>query len=206
MLKKPIIIKIMIAGLLISMFYAGYLHYKITQHANMDVPKNADYILILGARVKGKVPSLALQYRIDHAANYLKENPNTIAIASGGRGPGEDISEAECIKRELIQHGIEESRVLLEDKSTDTYENIGFSKKMIPDNAEVGLVVTNDFHIFRAKMIADNEGLEINGLPAKTPIQAVLKSYTREYLALTKYFMMEVLRQEESRNENEVNK
>lgn len=160
----------------------------------MDVPVNADYMIILGARVKGTVPSLALQYRIDHAANYLKENPGTIAIASGGKGPGEDISEAECIKRELMQNGIEESRVLLEDKSTDTYQNIRFSKKFIPEKAEIGLVVTNDFHIFRSKMIADNEELKINGLPAKTPIQAVLKSYIREYLALTKYFMINVFR------------
>jgi uncharacterized SAM-binding protein YcdF (DUF218 family) len=196
MIKKPIIKKIVIAGLLISLFYVGYLHYKIIQHANMDVPKNADYMIILGARVKGKVPSLALKYRIDHAANYLKENPDTIAIASGGKGPVEDISEAECIKRELMQHGIEESRIILEDKSTDTYENIGFSKKFIPEDSEIGLVVTNDFHIFRAKMIADNEELKINGLAAKTPIQAVLKSYLREYLALTKYFMINVFRQE----------
>lgn len=176
------------------MFYGGTLHYKIIQHANLDVPENADYMIILGARVKGKVPSLALKYRIDHAAHYLKENPDTIAIASGGKGPGEDISEAQCIKRELMQHGIEESRILLEDKSTDTYENIGFSKKFIPEKAEIGLVVTNDFHIFRAKMIADNEELKINGLAAKTPIQAVFKSYTREYLALTKYFMINLFK------------
>lgn len=194
MKNKPVIKKIVVAVLLISLFYAGSLHYKIIQHANMKVPKNADYMIILGARVKGTVPSLALQYRIDHAAKYLKENPNTIAIASGGKGPGEDISEAECIKRELIQHGIEESRVFLEDKSTDTYENIRFSKKLTPEKAENGLVVTNDFHIFRAKMIAENEDLLINGLPAKTPIQAVLKSYTREYLALTKYFLINVFR------------
>jgi uncharacterized SAM-binding protein YcdF (DUF218 family) len=196
MINKAVFKKIVVTGLLISMLYVGYLHYKIIQHANMDVPKNAEYMIILGARVKGTVPSLALQYRIDHAANYLKENPNTLAIASGGKGPGEDISEAECIKRELMQHGIEESRILIEDKSTDTYENIGFSKKFIPDKAEIGLVVTNDFHIFRAKMIADNEELKINGLAAKTPIQAVLKSYAREYLALTKYFLINVFRQE----------
>lgn len=196
MRNKPVIKKLVAAGLIISLLYVGFLHYKIIQHGKMDVPKNADYMIILGARVKGTVPSLALQFRIDYAAEYLNENPATIAIASGGKGPGEDISEAESIKRELIEHGIEESRILLEDKSTDTYENIGFSKKFIPEKAEIGLVVTNDFHIFRAKMIADNENLKINGLPAKTPIQAVLKSYAREYMALTKYFMINVFRQD----------
>jgi uncharacterized SAM-binding protein YcdF (DUF218 family) len=186
-LSKPFIITV-VCGLL----YVGFLHYKIIHHAKLEAPKNADYIIVLGARVKGTVPSLALQFRIDHAAEYLKKNPDTIVIASGGKGPGEDISEAESIKNELIDHGINESRILLEDKSTTTYENIGFSKKLIPKNAEIGLVVTNDFHIFRAKMIANNEGLELSGLPAKTPIQALFKSYVREYLALTKFFILRI--------------
>ncbi|MCM3664898.1 YdcF family protein [Mesobacillus subterraneus] len=185
--SKPLIITV-VCGLL----YVGFLHYKIIQHATPEAPKNADYIIVLGARVKGTVPSLALQFRIDHAAEYLKENPDTIAIASGGKGPGEDISEAESIKNELIAHGIKESRILLEDTSTTTYENIRFSKKLIPKNSELGLVVTNDFHIFRSKMIANNEGLELSGLPAKTPVQALLKSYVREYLALTKYFILNI--------------
>jgi uncharacterized SAM-binding protein YcdF (DUF218 family) len=185
--SKPLIITV-VCGLL----YVGFLHYKIIQHANPEAPKNADYIIVLGARVKGTVPSLALQFRIDHAAEYLKENPDTIAIASGGKGPGEDISEAESIKTELINLGINESRILIEDMSTTTYENIRFSKKLIPKNAELGLVVTNDFHIFRSKMIANNEGLELSGLPAKTPVQALLKSYVREYLALTKYFILNI--------------
>jgi uncharacterized SAM-binding protein YcdF (DUF218 family) len=190
MVTKALLKKLMAACILISGFYVGFLHYKIIEHSKMDVPENVDYIIILGARVKGTVPSLALKYRIDHAAMYLKENPETIAIASGGKGPGEDISEAESIKRELVGHGIDESRIILEDKSTDTYENIRYSKEFIPENAESGLVVTNDFHIFRAKMIAENEDLQIDGLPAKTPIQAVVKSYLREYLALTKYFII----------------
>lgn len=196
MIGKTLLKKLMAVCLLISVFYVGFLHYKIVENSRLDVPKNADYLIILGARVKGTVPSLALQYRIDHAAMYLKENPDTIAIASGGKGPGEDISEAESIKRELIGHGIEESRIFLEDKSTDTYENIRFSKEFIPEEAESGLIVTNDFHIYRAKMIADNADLKIDGLPAKTPIQAVIKSYTREYLALTKYFIISLFSQE----------
>lgn len=192
--EKRVLKKWFSAGLILSLLYCGALHYQIIQHANKDVPENADYLIILGARVKGTTPSLALQFRIDCAADYLKANPNTIAIASGGKGPGEDISEAESIKRELMQFGIEESRILLEDQSTDTYENIEFSKKLIPNNAATGLVVTNDFHIYRAGMIAEKEGLEVNGLPADTPVQAVVKSYAREYLALTKYFLVKAFK------------
>ncbi|MEH7438276.1 YdcF family protein [Neobacillus drentensis] len=173
----------------LGLIYVGVLQFKISQHIHTEVPKHADYIIVLGARVKGTVPSLAFASRIKAAASYLKENENTIAIASGGKGPGEDISEAECIKRELIKLGISEPRILLEDRSTDTYENIKYSMKLIPKNAQSGLVVTNTFHIYRAVSIARDQGLEVEGLPAKTPVQAFVKSYTREYLAITKFYL-----------------
>ncbi|MFD2443601.1 YdcF family protein [Bacillus sp. CGMCC 1.16607] len=169
--------------------YFGYLHMKIREYSDLVVLDHAEYMIILGARVKGTVPSLALQYRIDAAAQYLTKNPQTIAIASGGKGPGEEITEAEAIKRDLTEQGIHESRIILEDKSTNTIENINFSKKLIPNNLEKGLIVSNDFHIFRAKMIARDQGIDLEGLPAKTPTVALLKSYTREYLAITKYFL-----------------
>ncbi|MEH7252628.1 YdcF family protein, partial [Neobacillus niacini] len=147
---------------------------------------------ILGARVKGEVPSLSLQYRIDAAASYMKKNNETIAIASGGQGSGEDITEAEAIKRGLLQHGIDESRILLEDKSTDTVENIRYSKILIPKHLHTGLLVTNDFHLYRAKSIARDQGLNLEGLPADTPAIAIPKSYSREYLAITKYYLVKL--------------
>ena len=158
----------------------------------MEVSYPADYIIILGARVKGEVPSLALQYRIDAAALYLKNNKKAIAIASGGQGPGEDISEAESIKRGLLKRGIDGSRILLEEKSTDTVENIRYSKILIPKHFDAGLVVTNDFHLYRAKSIARDQGLNLQGLPAKTPTIAIPKSYSREYLAITKYYLVKL--------------
>jgi uncharacterized SAM-binding protein YcdF (DUF218 family) len=166
---------------------------KISEHRNIEVSNNAEFIIILGARVKGTVPSLSLQFRIDAAADYMKLNPHTIAIASGGKGNGEDISEAEAIKIGLLEQGIHETRIVLEDKSTSTVENIRFSQKLIPKNLKIGLLVTNDFHIYRAKLIAKDEGLQLEGLPAKTPTVAIPKSYLREYLAITKYYLLSSL-------------
>jgi uncharacterized SAM-binding protein YcdF (DUF218 family) len=186
--RKKIIILLSVLSICF-VFYFGILHIKIREHSRIKASNEAEYIIILGARVKGTNPSLALQYRIDAAAKYLKRNKDTIAIASGGQGPGEDITEAESIKRGLMDHGINESRIILEDKSTDTVENIKFSMKLIPENLENGLIVSNDFHIFRAKMIARDQGIQMEGLPAKTPTIAVLKSYSREYLAITKFFI-----------------
>lgn len=185
---------IMVAVLVVlGVVYVGFLQYKISQFSRMDAPKNADYLIILGARVKGTDPSLALAARIDAASGYLRKNTGTIVIASGGKGPGEDISEAESIKRELVAKGINESRIILEDRSTDTYENIRFSKKLIPSSAKLGLIVSNNFHMYRALSIAHDQGLAVQGLPAETPSMAVVKSYSREYLAITKYYLIKYI-------------
>jgi uncharacterized SAM-binding protein YcdF (DUF218 family) len=175
--------------ILIGIVYLGILQFKISHYRYQTVPQNADYMIVLGARVKDSGPSLALKYRINTAASYLKKNENTIAIASGGQGNNERISEAESIKQELIKKGISPSRIILEDLSTSTVENVRFSKKLIPPSAKKGIIVTNDFHIYRSIQIAKDQSLTLYGLPAKTPLKAIPKSYIHEYLAITKYYL-----------------
>lgn len=177
-----------------GLVYVGVLQYKIYLYKEADVPKDADYVIVLGARVKGTVPSLALKYRIKTAAEYLKKHDHVVAIASGGQGSGEKISEAEAIKRGLMKRGIEESRIILENKSTTTSENLDFSKKLIPSKAKKGLIVTNDFHMYRAMSMAEDDQLQVSALPAETPWIAVPKSYSREYLAITKYYLLKFFR------------
>lgn len=125
-----------------------------------DGEPGLDYIIVLGAQVKGTRPSLALRWRIDRAYEYLTENPDTLAVVSGGQGQGEDISEAECMKRELVSRGIPEDRILIEDKSTSTKENIKYSLKIIgQSDAKIG-IVTNNFHVWRAVKIARRAGAD----------------------------------------------
>ncbi|WP_163100153.1 YdcF family protein [Peribacillus alkalitolerans] len=186
--KKKIMISIGAFTVLMVVYFC-ILHFKIMEHADIEAEETAEFLIVLGARVKGTVPSLSLQYRIEKAAEYLLENPHVIVIASGGQGPGEEISEAEAIKRGLIEQGVEDHRIIKEDKSTNTVENIKFSKELIPDHLEKGMIVTNDFHLFRSKMIAQDLNIPLDGLSAKTPLVAIPKSYSREYLAITKYFL-----------------
>lgn len=93
--------------------------------------ENGEYVIVLGAQVRGEMPTLVLSARIRAAAEYLKEHPNAIAVASGGKGSGESISEAEAIRRGLVRLGISEDRILLEDCSTSTTENLRFSAEVI---------------------------------------------------------------------------
>ncbi len=181
---------------LIGLMYIAFLHVKMYQSSHEKLPAKVDYIIVLGAKVNGTIPSLSLQNRIDEAAGFLVEHEKTIVIVSGGQGTDEDISEAKVMQRGLIAHGIDEERIILEDKSTSTYENIIFSKALIPSDLDKGLLVTNDYHLYRAMLIARQEGLDVSGLPAKTPILTVVKSYVREYLAISKLYFDNLIKGE----------
>ncbi len=93
--------------------------------------QDLDYVIVLGAQVRGTSPSLSLKKRLDRAAEYAEENPHTIFILSGGQGPDEGISEAECMFQYLIAAGVPEDRLIKEDASTSTRENLTFSAEII---------------------------------------------------------------------------
>lgn len=190
MLKKKKIIKYSLILIMIVVGYMGILQYNIYKHGHMKVPGDADYMILLGAKVKGTKPSYSLQYRIDKAAEYLKAHEQTIVIVSGGKGKGEAISEALAMKQGLMKKNIAEQRIIMEDRSTNTDENIEFSKELIPASKKKGMIVTNDFHMFRAKKIAEKQGLKVEGLSAKTPKPIIIQSNVREYFAITQYWLM----------------
>lgn len=144
---------------------------------------NLDYIITLGCAVRGTEPTSPLRLRIQKTYEYLTENEDTIAILSGGQGSNENISEAECMKRELIKLGINEERLVKEDKSTDTNENIINSFKFIPDGSSVG-IVTNSFHLYRAELIANRLGYEVSEIGAKTYLPLGIHYTVREFFAV----------------------
>ncbi|MBO4864405.1 MAG: YdcF family protein [Eubacterium sp.] len=134
-----------------------------------NVPEGA-VLIVLGGQVKGTEPSLTLLRRLTTAKEYLDEHPDMICIVSGGKGKGEDISEAECMSRWLISQGVPEDRIYKEDKSTDTDENIRFSKDiMVREGLGNSLAITtSDFHEYRAGKIAEKYGLEYGSVPSRT--------------------------------------
>ena len=154
-----------------------------------------EHIIVLGAGVRGTVPSMSLQERIDAAYNYLVEHPDTIAVLSGGQGPGEDITEAACMYRELTQMGIDSKRLLLEEASTSTIENLMFSLNVIEEHTgsrprTIG-IVSSEYHLFRAGLFAKQLGLESFGIPARTSWFALrLNYYLREIVAVWKFYVL----------------
>lgn len=145
--------------------------------------------------IHGDVPSPALYERLKVAEEYLRDNTDLKVMVSGGQGPDEYISEAEAMQRYLLNNGIEEKRIIIEDKSTSTYENIKNSLSIIKeiDNEESPrvLLVTNSFHIFRSKLLANRLGAKAYGLLAKVPPTILVPQYIREYFAVIKSFVID---------------
>lgn len=158
-------------------------------------PADCEYIVVLGAGVRGTVPSLSLQERINAAYDYLLSHPNTIAVLSGGQGPGEDITEAACIYRELTNKGIEGSRLLIEDKSASTIENLRFSLALLEETlgkrpTRIG-IISSEYHLFRASLFAKELQVESCGIPAKTSWFALKVNYfLREIVAVWKFYVL----------------
>ena len=144
-----------------------------------------DAIIVLGAKVNGREPSGSLRNRITVAVEYLNANPDTIAILSGGQGTDEDISEAQCMYENMLAAGIDPSRLTLEDRSTDTSENLRFSRELLPDNVETIGLVTNNFHMFRALALARALGWEnVSGVPVATTMFSLPHYLMREFIGV----------------------
>lgn len=157
-----------------------------------------DYVIVLGAGVNGTEPSLTLQNRIDKAFAYLTDNPDVICVVSGGQGDHEEISEAECMYRELTKMGIPSKRIWQEKQSTSTVENLKFSVALIEEKTgdcpkKIG-IISNEFHITRAKLMARHQGLNPVGIPAETSWMTLkINYYLREIAALWKYMISRAL-------------
>ena len=152
---------------------------------NKEPPDDAT-LIVLGCAVYGETPSDMLSLRIDAAYEFLNENPDSKAVLAGGQGNNEDISEALCMKRELVKKGISEDRLYLEDKSVNTRENIAFSKDIIEEeglNTDVA-VVTNNFHIYRSSLSVKGTSLKFHSIPAYTPLPVLPTYIMREYLGI----------------------
>jgi len=184
--SKITICVVFVAALLLFSF----LLIKIFSKYSSKPQKNVDYLLILGAQVKESGPSVVLSYRLETALEYLQENEKTLCIVSGGQGSNEPCSEAEAMADYLISHGISADRIILEDKSTDTSENIRFSRKLIPEGASVA-VCTNNFHICRALYLAKRyEIKDVQGLAAKSTLLYMPNNVLREVIGLLKDFLI----------------
>lgn len=153
-----------------------------------------DAVIVLGAGIKGDKPSYALKQRLDKAVEYHQKNPDAYIVVTGGKGIQENTTEAYAMEKYLISRGVDKNVIIKEQQSTSTNENMRFTKtildKKFSRNYKVA-VITNNFHIYRAEKIAENEGLKhITTLHCSMHIYDIIPAYLRESLAVLKMWVV----------------
>jgi uncharacterized SAM-binding protein YcdF (DUF218 family) len=173
--------------LMLGLIYSNARNYTI---------ENPDYLVILGAGLNGDQPSLTLQKRLQTGLSYLEKHPHLPVIVTGGQGPGETSSEAEAMSNYLQQHGLNRDRIILESYSRSTMENFVFTSKILEERGEKKpvriMLITNDFHLLRSKILAERNGFVVGCLAAPTPGYLLPANLLREYFALIKSLLLDV--------------
>ena len=170
---------------------------QIRRGARDDLHGDPGVMIILGCQVKSWGPSLLLQDRLDTALAYLEDHPELTVVVSGGQGEDEPVSEAQCMYDYLTAHGADPGRILLEDRSHNTLQNFQLSRALLEeegyDLAQGVLVVSNGFHLTRAKMLAGRVGFtDVSTLAAPSShVPSRVYMLFREPLALVKSFLFD---------------
>jgi len=158
-----------------------------------------DYVIVLGAGLDyGRIPNLILQERLDIAIKCMKENLAQYIVLSGGQGEDENTSEAQAMSKYLQDRGIEKNKIILEDRSRDTNENLKYSKEKIEAFSNKPIsdikvkIVTTDFHAFRSSILAKKNGYKnFDNYSSTMPWYFVPSTYIREAIAVIKSILFD---------------
>ena len=204
-----------ILGVVLTLCLASFLIIEglVVSQMHVEGPDHLDYLIVLGAQVYKSGPSPVLKFRLDKAYEYLTANPDTRCIVTGGQGYNEPFTEADCMADYLINLGIDSERIIRENKSTTTSQNLTNSMKLIAadtidnssgstntsDSAGSGTtntigILTNDFHMFRAMQIAKAQKIpDAYGISCGSTKVYLPNNMFREYFAEIKFLLKQLI-------------
>lgn len=197
--RKPLWLKVLLGLILAGVLAFGALFGAVLYGSYDHVQGDPQVMIILGCQVKPWGPSILLQDRLDKALDYLEDHPDLTVVVSGGQGPDEHISEAQCMYDYLTEHGVDGDQILMEDQAHNTVENLRYTVDLLVEEgydptADV-VVVSNGFHLTRVRMLWSRVcGGDYNLSTLAAPSSHVpsrLKMYIREPLALVKSFVFD---------------
>lgn len=161
-----------------------------------DVTTNAHYIIILGSGLKGAELTDTLRMRLDEGLSYWQQHRDRKIIVSGGQGKDEDVPEAVAMRDYLLEQGIPQEVILLERRSTSTYENLLFSQQIIKQDGYTAehagaVIVTSNYHMYRACWIGKQLGYHpVYARTSEVPWKDLPYNMLREYPALIKALLI----------------
>lgn len=198
-MRKKLWFRVLLAVLIAGVLAFGGLLGAVLWGSYDHVQGDPQIMVILGCQVKPWGPSVLLQDRLDKALSYLEDHPDLTVVVSGGQGPDEHISEAQCMYDYLTAHGVDGEQILLEDQSHNTVQNLRYTVDLLAkagyDTTADMVVVSNGFHLTRVRMLwnrvcGGDDNLSTLAAPS-SHLPSRLKMYLREPLALVKSFLFD---------------
>ena len=192
-------IKVLIALILVGVLAFSALLGAVLLGGRDQIEGEPEIMVILGGQVKPWGPSVLLQDRLDKALDYLEDHPDMTVVVSGGQGPDEPCTEAQAMYDYLVAHGVNGERILLEENSHNTLQNLRYTRELLEtegyDLNSGMVVVSNGFHLTRVRMLwervwgSDGNLSTLAAPSSHTPSR--LKMYIREPIALVKSFVLD---------------
>ena len=176
------------AAVYVLALMAMYVLSAILNLIHLKKNRKADYIIVLGCGINGSKVTPLLAARIERGIRLLSDNSNAVLIMSGGQGAGEDIPESEAMAFYAMEKGVDIEKIIMERKSVSTEENLQFSRELMTKQNPKIILVTTAYHLFRALILARQQGIKCVGFGAKTKWYFTLNALIREfmgYLSLT---------------------
>ena len=186
---RVIITTLFTVGLVIFICIESIIIYNGNHHDN----EKPDYLVVLGAGLRGNSISASLLYRLETALDFHEMYPDVKIVVSGGQGKGENMAEALAMRNFLVDNGVDPSLIIMEDKSTNTYENFLYTKYILEEDTEKDnftiTIISNNFHMYRAKFLAREVGFSTYGYPAPSHKASALVFYVREFFGVIKAYI-----------------
>ena len=200
--RKPLWLKILLALVLLAVVAFAVLEGIVLSGGRTRVAAGdgaPEVMVIFGCKVDPDGPSILLRDRLDTALDYLEDHPDMTVVVSGGQGPDEPMSEAQCMYDYLTAHGVDGGRIVLEDRSSSTWENIRYTLELFQNGTvePTGkiLAVSNGFHLSRIRLLWSREWegtYTLSTLAAPSShLPSRLSMYLREPLALAKSWLLD---------------
>lgn len=194
-------LEVMLHDLIAQVFAAVYLYFECMILGSMvadaiaaryEPEKDKDFLIILGCGMKKDgTPTPLLRGRLDRALRFYERQKaesgkELTFVTSGGQGADEVTSESACMKRYLMEHGIPEERIIEEDRSTSTFENMKFSKEKIWERDPDGKIAfaTTNYHVFRGGLFARRVKMRAVGMGSRTKWYFWPNAAVREFVGL----------------------
>ncbi|WP_294390884.1 YdcF family protein [uncultured Clostridium sp.] len=186
---RVIITTLFTVGLVIFICIESIIIYNGNHHDN----EKPDYLVVLGAGLRGNSISASLLYRLETTLDFHEMYPDVKIVVSGGQGTGESMPEALAMRNFLVDNGVDPSLIIMEDKSTNTYENFLYTKYILEEDTEKDnftiTIISNNFHMYRAKFLAREVGFSTYGYPAPSHKASALVFYVREFFGVIKAYI-----------------